>query len=327
MDGRLIKVTVSDVRQRTQRVREYLLRSADGRALPRYAPGAHIEVHIDAARMGPIVRHYSILGGVGLEDDRADTYRIAVQRSDTQRGSAHIHDHIKTGAVLHSSRPKNSFPLDHRARRTLLIAGGIGITPIFAMLRSLARRGRDFRLVYAGRSREQLAYADDVVALAGDRATFHVSDESPRPRLDLAALLDAQSDDTIVYVCGPEAMIEAAHAAGAALGWSAERIRSERFSAGPSLDDKPFEVQLRRSGQCVPVGRDATILDALARAGVELFSDCRRGECGLCAVPVFDAPDGIDHRDRYLSDDDHRSNESLCICVSRARGNRLVLDI
>jgi ferredoxin-NADP reductase len=326
VDGRLIKVTISHVRTVTPRVREYMLRSADGRPLPRSGPGDHVELHIENAVGGPIVRHYSLLGGIDLKDDPGDTYRIAVQRSDHQRGSAHIHDHFEAGTALHISRPKNNFPLDRRARRVLLIAGGIGVTPIYAMLRSLVRRGRDFRLAYAGRSRDYLPYVDEVVVLAGDRATLHFSDAST-PRLDLHQLLAAQPGGTLVYVCGPLRMIEAVHAAGNALGWQPERIRSEQFSAATSLENEPFEIALSRSGHRIRIGRDTTILDALTAAGLDLLSDCRRGECGLCAVPVANAPGGIDHRDRYLSEDEHRSNKLLCICVSRARGNALVLDI
>jgi ferredoxin-NADP reductase len=140
--GQIIDAVVHDIRELTPRVREYVLASVDGSPLPRYSPGSHIELHTTSPVSGPIVRHYSLVGGDGLTDDPADRYRIAVQREDRQRGSAHIHDSFQVGTRLRVSRPKNNFPLDLRDTRSLLIAGGIGITPIYSMLRSLVRRGR-----------------------------------------------------------------------------------------------------------------------------------------------------------------------------------------
>lgn len=326
MHGQIIDVAVHGIRELTPRVREYLLASADGTPLPRYSPGAHVELHTISPVSGPIVRHYSLVGGDGLTDDPADRYRIAVQREDRQRGSAHIHDSFVVGTRLRVSRPKNNFPLDLRDRRSLLIAGGIGVTPIYAMLRSLVRRGRPFELLYAGRTRDQLAYADAVIDLAGNAGRLHFSGDPAVDHLDVAALLSAQSDDTTVYVCGPTPMIAATHAAATALGWADGRIRSEQFTAGPALDDAPFEVELRRSGRTITVGRDTSILDALAVEGIDALSDCRRGECGLCPLPVLDGGERIDHRDRYLSDEERASGETLCICVSRVRGGTLVLD-
>ncbi|WP_260923969.1 PDR/VanB family oxidoreductase [Novosphingobium sp. 9] len=325
MQGHLIDVVVRRVRQLTPRVREYLLASVDGSALPRGAPGAHVELHTASPSTGPVVRHYSLIGGEGLADDPADTYRIAVQREDRQRGSAHIHATFEEGTRLKVSRPKNNFPLDRRDHRSLLIAGGIGVTPIYAMLRSLVRRQRPFELVYAGRTYDQLAYADEIAALAGAQGRLHFSGDPAVDHLDIPALLAAQSDDTTVYVCGPAAMIEATHAAAEALGWGASRVRSEMFTAGPAPDDAPFEVELRRTGRTVSVGRDVSILDALAAEGIDMLSDCRRGECGLCPLPVIGGGDRIDHRDRYLSDEERAACDTLCICVSRARGT-LVLD-
>jgi dimethylamine monooxygenase subunit B len=327
MRGALIDVVVDSYRELTPRIREYRLRRADGLVLPPSSPGDHIELHTTSADLGAIVRHYSIIGGQGLVDDSPNIYRIAVQRENHQRGSAHIHETFAPGTNLQISRPIRNFPLDFRDHRTLLIAGGIGITPIYAMARSLVRRGRDFQLVYVGKRAGDLAYADEVANLCGERARFHYSASSTPSRLDVAHLLANQSEATRVYVCGPASMIEAVHLAAASLGWSEDRVRSERFGAGPSPDDMPFEVQLKRSGRTIGVRRDASILDALTGAGVDLLSDCRRGECGLCAVPVCEAEGGIDHRDRYFDEAEHAKGAAMCICVSRARGSRLVLDI
>lgn len=320
MHAQLIDVMVTGIRQLAPRVREYVLGAIDGGGLPAYGPGAHIELHTASASAGTIVRHYSLVGGVGSWDDAPGTWRIAVQREDRQRGSAHIHDTFALGTVLKVSAPKNNFPLDRRDRKSLLVAGGIGITPIFAMLRSLVRRARDFEVVYAGRSSLDMVYRDDVQRLAGARARIHAGAGA----MDLRGLLAVQPEGTTVYVCGPAPMVQAAHDAARTLGWDPRRVRSELFTAGPQGDEVAFDVELRRSGCRVHVGRETTVLDALTAAGIRPLFDCRRGECGLCATAVLEADGPMQHRDTYLSDDDRASQ--MCVCVSRVQGTRLVLD-
>jgi len=317
-------VQVSGVRQLTDRVREYLLTSVDGSALPSYAAGAHVAVHTVSSQRGLIVRHYSLVGGRGLDDDARHTCRIAVQREDHARGSAHIHATFEVGTRLQIGPPTNNFALDRRDRHVLLIAGGIGITPIFSMARSLQRRGCDYRVFYAGRQAAAMAYHAELHDLAGERVRFHHSDS--QGHADIEALLRGQCEGTQVYVCGPASMIEATHAAAARIGWAPERVRSEKFSAAISGDARPFTVQLRRSGRTVQVGSDVSILDALLAEGVPVLWDCRRGECGLCPQNVLAAEGGIEHHDHYLTPEEKASNETLCICVSRARGATLVLD-
>lgn len=320
MSSHLLDVRVTAIRQLTPRVREYLLGSAGGDPLPAWQPGGHVELHTESPAGGPLVRHYSLVGGDGLQDDARDTYRIAVQREDRQRGSAHIHDSFVVGTALRVSVPLNNFPLDRRDRKSLLLAGGIGITPIFAMLRSLVRRQREFEIVYAGRSANDMAYREEVQRLAGDRAHIHAR---PEP-VDLRAVLAAQPEGTTVYVCGPAPMVQAAHDAAHALSWDPRRVRSELFASGSRGDEVAFEVELRQSGKRVHVGRDTTILDALQGAGIHPLFDCRRGECGLCATAVIEADGPIRHCDRYLSDEERASQ--MCICVSRLQGSRLVLN-
>lgn len=328
--GKYIDVVVSEVRQLTPRIREFLLTTPDrAPALP-YGPGAHLEVHTGDERSGLVIRHYSLIGGSGGSDgsagrdDPRHSYRIAVQREDHGGGSAYIHAHFEPGTRLRVAPPANNFPLDRRDRHSLLIAGGIGITPVFSMARSLARRGRDYSVAYAGREAAAMAYHDELAALAGPRARFHYSGSGAR--LDLQALLAAQPEGTTAYVCGPATMIEATHAAGAALGWAPGRVRSETFGVGRRGDERPFQVELRRSGRVVEVGADVSILDALTAAKVDVLWDCRRGECGLCPQTVIEADGPIEHRDRYLDEDERRRGDTLCICVSRIRGSRLVLD-
>jgi vanillate O-demethylase ferredoxin subunit len=326
MSNRLLTVAVSGIRQLTPRVREYLLKSAIGEPLPRYEPGAHIELYSASPATGPFIRHYSLIGGSGSWDDAANTYRIAIQRESDSRASAFIHDTLSLGTKLVVSGPKNSFYLDGSASKSLLIAGGIGITPIYAMLRSLTRRKKEFEFIYSGRTREGLAYVDDVLRLAGPNGRLHISGGSVRRRLDLGPLLAIQPAGTHVYVCGPQSMINAAATAGEELGWAPERVHTEIFIAQATGEEVPFDVELRESNLTVRVGRDTTILDALTAAGHFALSDCRRGECGLCPLPVLEADGPIDHRDRYLTEEERASGQTMCICVSRIKGTRLVLD-
>jgi len=318
-------VQVAAIRQVSDRVREYLLTTIDGSPLPTYSAGSHIAVHTVSRERGLIVRHYSLIGGNTLEDDARNTYRIAVQREDPARGSAHIHATFEIGTRLQIGPPTNNFPLDRRDQNVLLIAGGIGITPIFSMARSLQRRRCDYRAFYAGRHASSMAYHSELGGLAGERVRFHHSDSQGHP--DIEALLQSQPRGTSVYVCGPKSMIETTHAAAARLGWAPERIRSERFTAAISGDAKPFTVRLQRSGKTVQVGSDVSILDALIAEGVPVLWDCRRGECGLCPQNVVSCEGGIEHHDHYLSVEERASDKTLCICVSRARGgSTLVLD-
>lgn len=318
------QVQVSAVRQLTDRVREFLLTQVDGSPLPSYSAGSHIAVHTVSPERGLIVRHYSLVGGADLNDDARHTYRIAVQREDHARGSAHIHATFEVGTRLQIGPPTNNFPLDRRDQNVLLIAGGIGITPIFSMARSLARRRCDYRVFYAGRQAAGMAYHDELRQLAGDHVRFHTSDSQGQP--DLQGLLRSQPEGTAVYVCGPKPMIDATHAAAAAIGWAPERVRSEMFTAAISGDARPFSVHLQRSGKTVQVGSDVSILDALLAEGVPVLWDCRRGECGLCPLSVVKADGGIEHHDHYLTPEEKASDQTLCICVSRARGSTLVLD-
>ncbi len=326
LHGSTIEVEVVGLRQLTPRIREYLLASPDGARLPRHDPGAHIEVHLAGAELGAFVRHYSLIGGAGAQPDAPHLYRIAVQREERGRGSDFIHRHLERGTRLRISPPRNHFMLGRNDGRSLLIAGGIGVTPIYSMLRSLVRRGRDFELVYSGRAREAMAYHEEVLALAGARGALHLSGEHGGSHLDLRELLGRQGGDTVAYVCGPEGMVHAVQAAARELGWAPQRVRSEFFGAGHGQDDVGFEVRLRSSGRSVTVGRNTSILDALISAGVELLFDCRRGECGLCQLAVVEADGPLEHRDRYLTAEERGEGRSMCICVSRIRGRHLVLD-
>jgi dimethylamine monooxygenase subunit B len=324
----LLDVVVSEIRQPTTRIREYALVSREGRALPGWDAGAHIEVHGGDAHTGPLVRHYSLLGSTGgdlTHNDPSHCYRIAVQREGRGGGSDHLHAHLAVGSALRISAPQNQFALERHDAHALLVAGGIGVTPIHAMTRSLLRRRRSFSVFYVGRHADEMAYRAQLFALAGARLHCHATSTAGRP--DIGALLTTQPKGTRVYACGPLGLIDAIEQAAQRLGWARDRVRSERFGIGACADDRPFDVALQQSGRTLRVGAGQSILDVLIAARVDVLADCRRGECGLCAQTVLQADGPLDHRDVYLTGDDRAQGRSICICVSRMQGERLVLDL
>ena len=320
MQKNQLEVVVQSVRTLTGKVLEYTLTRADGTPLPKYEAGAHIELYLEL-KDGPVTRHYSLVGG-----SAQGNYCIAVLRSTRQRGSAWLHAHAIVGTRLMVSRPKNHFLLDRRSSKSLLIAGGIGITPVLSLLRSLVLRSRAFELLYAGHDEPNMAYLPEVRQLAGERARIHFTGLQGSQRPDLQDLLAAQPPDATVYVCGPASMIKSTYQAAAALGWAKDRVRSELFTPPPTGDEVPFVLDLKKSGLRLQVGQHTSILEAMTAAGLHPLFDCRRGECGLCPLPVLQADGPLEHRDTYLSGDEKASGQSLCICVSRVRGPRLVLD-
>lgn len=323
MSGKSIDAVVLARRALTGRIAEFCIGRADGRPLPTAESGSHIELHFGGGEQH-FVRHYSIVGPLTLRDHREPFWRIAVQREGRARGSAFIHDNFRVGTALTVSRPINAFRLTRHRTNTLLVAGGIGVTPMVAMARSLRGRSVAFSMLYAGQDRLAMAYVDELESLCGDRLTVHESSRDGIP--DLARLLSGQPADTVVYVCGPGAMIEALRGVASALGWRKERVRFEVFNAAHRPDDGDFEVQLS-SGRRVKVGAGMTILDALDHAGVDTLSSCRRGECGLCITDVAGCDGELDHRDRYFSEEERRANRQIAICCSRIRGRALALNI
>jgi len=330
-----LQVVVRAVRQLTPRIREYVLGRSDGAPLPAYEAGAHIELYFSVYGE-PVVRHYSLVGGVASQPDDPGVYRIAVQHSGRPRGSAFMHEHFALGSTLCISRPKNNFALNsfapgRQGGKTLLVAAGIGITPIVTMLRSLVHLQRDFEVLYVGRSEVEMAYLQDVqhlANLAGKKLHVHFSRQQ-NSRFDVHSLLAAQPATpvpTCVYVCGPASLVQSMRAAAAALEWEAGRVVSELFTPAPTGDETPFELHLEKSGLTLKVGQHTSILEAMAAAGLQPLFDCRRGECGVCPLPVLAFDDVLQHRDAYLSDEEKASGNTMCICVSRIRGSRLVLN-
>lgn len=289
-------------------VRRLVLEPAE--AYPAVPPGSHLDVAVRVAGLDD-VRSYSLLGAE--PDGRAVS--IAVRLDPHGRGgSASLHA-LPVGASLLVSQPLQSFPLTYGRPRYLLLAGGIGITALHGMAASLAERGVDWRLVYAGRSRKVMPFLDELGAAYGDRVEVAVSEESGR--LDVAALVERLEVGTELYVCGPIGMLDAARRAWAQTGRPRAGLRFETFGSSGRFAPEPFTVRIPRLGLETVVPEDLTMLEALERAGADLMYDCRRGECGLCEVTVLDVSGAIDHRDVFYSEAQQATGDRLCTCVSR----------
>jgi vanillate O-demethylase ferredoxin subunit len=306
-----IKATVAATRDLTPGIREFLLRP-DGVAASSYPVGSHIQIGVTIDGR-PETRSYSL---VGEADARG--YRIAVRRAPDSRGGSRYMWSLAPGARLGITLPTSLVELDWTRRHFCLIAGGIGITPILGAAQALARRNADVTLHYAVRSRGDAAYLDELQTLLGDRLIVHAGDEGQR--LDLAAAFAALPQQAMTLFCGPIRMLEGARYAWQAAGRPIIDLRYETFGSSGSLPTETFRVRLKQENVELVIPQDRSLLDVLNAAGHEVMSDCRRGECGVCALDVIDVDGEIDHRDVFFSEQQRRHSHKICTCVSRARG-------
>jgi ferredoxin-NADP reductase len=292
------------------------LADPDGDPLPPWTPGAHVDL-----LLGPdLVRQYSLCGSPS--DSR--TIKVGVLREPHSRGgSAFVHEQLSVGSRVRVRGPRNHFPLV-ASPRYLFVAGGIGITPLLPMMAEASAAGAQWSLLYGGRSRASMAFTDEL-AQYGDRVTLAPQDEVGL--LDLDAVLGTPQPDTLVYCCGPEPLLAAVEQRCAS--WPAGSLHLERFAAKPgagtSGDDHAFEVELAQTGVTLAVPADRSIFDVVQEAGVSVIGSCLEGICGTCETFVLEGEP--EHRDSVLSDEEHAANETMMICVSRCRGERLVLDL
>ena len=301
-------------------VREFEIRPERG--VRPWSVGSHLDlrVMVDGREEK---RSYSL---VGLPDAPGadEVYRIAVRRADDGRGGSRWLWSLQTGDELLIGEPNNHFEIGWNAPHTLLVAGGIGITPILGMAQLLARRGAPLRMRYAARNAAELIYADTLRDALGERLQLLRSDAGER--LDLDAEIAALPSGGQLALCGPLRLMDAAREAWQRSGRPSAGLRFETFGNSGTAQAEPFWVELPRHGLRfeVPAGRN--LLDMLEAHGVQTLSDCRRGECGLCAMDIVSVNGRVDHRDVFFSAEQKRANERLCACVSRVCGGGVVLD-
>ena len=314
-----LQVRVARVAVEAEGIRSFELLPAGGATLPPFTAGAHVEVHVP----GGAVRPYSLC------NDPAETgrYRIAVLREAASRGgSAGMHERVAEGDVLTVGAPRNLFPLVPAAASHLLLAGGIGITPLLSMAQQLHREGAAFTLHYATRSSARTAFAAELKAAAyADRVRLHHDDGAAAQRLDLPALLAVPAAGQHLYVCGPKGFLDAVLNTARAAGWPEAQLHWEVFGALPldAAGDRAFEVQIGVDGRIILVEPGTSVVHALAANGIVVPTSCEQGICGTCLTGVLDGEP--DHRDQYLTPEEQAAGDQFLPCCSRARSARLVL--
>ena len=319
MSEALLDVVVRSCQVQGGEVLVLELAAANGQALPRFAAGAHVDLHVAPG----VVRQYSLCGDPAV----ANVYRLGVLKDAQSRGgSTAVHTQLQRGSVTRISAPRNLFPLVSDARRSLLIGGGIGITPLIAMAHALHAQGEDFELHYRGRSRSRCAFVDELLAAPFAAHVFtHFSDEGADRQLDLAQVLGSPAAGTHLYTCGPAGFMDWVIDGARQQGYDAGHIHFEYFQAEVDTRGQSFEVQAVRSGKTVQVQPGQSLLQALRAEGIAVEVSCEQGVCGTCLCEVLEGEP--DHRDHYLTDEEKQSNEQIVVCCSRARSARLVLDI
>ncbi len=320
----LLTLVVEDVRMEARNVVSIDLRQADGAELPPFDAGSHVDVYLPDG----LVRQYSLCNP-SWERHR---YRVAVLRTDESRGGSMGMHRLRRGQEVRIGRPRNHFPLVDEGSHVLLLAGGIGVTPLLSMAHSLVADQRPFELHYAARTGDTVAFREELSSLAARAAprssvVFHLDDGPASQRMDIRSVLACAPPDASVYVCGPGGFIRATQQACADTGWPEKRLHFEHFTAPAPVrtDDGTFIVRVASSGALLPVGPDRTIVGVLADAGIMVPTSCEQGVCGTCMVRVLE---GIpDHRDIYLSEAERKSRAVILPCCSRALSAEIVLDI
>ncbi len=316
--GAKLRVRVESVVPVNDLITRFRFASLDGSPMPAFSGGAHVVVEMDdhgTRRLNP----YSLMSD---PEDRAG-YEISVRRDDQGRGgSLFMHRHVAVGMEMVLSYPVNLFALDSRARKHLMVAGGIGITPFLAQIAQLAHFGGKFELHYAARNPSLGAYMERLTT--AHPAQVHCYFDEQKQTIDLARILSMQPIGTHLYVCGPKGMINWVLSAAEAMGWPKPALHHEEFLApGTGL---PFEVQLAASGKTITVGSTQSLLEAMEAAGVDAPYLCRGGACGQCETIIHKCEGTLLHRDHWLTPQEHSEGRKIMPCVSRFEGQTLVID-
>lgn len=317
--GRAPQVEVSVVRKwlTAEGIAAFELAPVSGQ-LPSFQPGAHVDLHLPNS----LVRQYSLTNGPGL----TTVYRLGVKlEPDSRGGSRYMHESVRQGDTLQLSEPHNNFPLRRDAARTVLVAGGIGVTPLLSMAQTLERQQLGWELHYFAQSDDHIAFGEVLEPLSAGLVK-HLGLSPEQTAEELEKITHAYEATNHVYICGPGPMIEAARTIAAGAGWPEDAIHFEYFKNESDLHDaSAFEVLLAQRGQTLVVGAGMSLLDSLRDAGVDMPSSCEQGVCGTCMATVLEGE--LDHRDVYFNDSERAAGDKVLTCVSRAQSRRIVLDL
>ena len=302
----------------TNDIRLMKFQDVSGKRLPAYSAGAHIEFELS----GIGTRAYSLINWKSI-DGNPKIYEIAVQREDDGDGGSQEMHQIDIGTNLKATEPRNNFVLSQGSSEVLLLAGGIGVTPLISMATQLKKDYRSFQFHYSARTQNRMGFKERLEANFKPHISFHFDDIAP---LDLGKVMKEKPLGTAIYICGPKGMIDAARKAADDSGHSSELIHVELFSRPEGVsEDTAFEVEIQSSGEVFVIPPGQSIIDVLSTEGKDILYDCQRGDCGICETNVIS---GIpDHRDVVLSEADRKQGHVMQICVSRAKSARLVLDL
>uniref|UniRef100_S0DGR6 Putative vanillate O-demethylase oxidoreductase n=1 Tax=termite gut metagenome TaxID=433724 RepID=S0DGR6_9ZZZZ len=321
MSHPVLNVVVTRKREEAVDIVSFELSGEEGQALPSFTAGSHVDVHLP----GGLIRQYSLCNDPG----ETHRYVIAVLRDESGRGgSKAVHDLVHEGDRLQISVPRNQFALAQEAPHHLLLAGGIGVTPILCMAERLAASGETFDMHYCTRSRARTAFVDRIssAGFAGS-VQIHHDDNAGGSTFDLDRVLAGAPNGTHLYVCGPKGFMDAVLSAARAKEWPEDRLHYEFFAAPaePGLTGGSFQVRIASSGATIDVPSDCTVVQALAANGIEVITSCEQGVCGTCLTRVLSGEP--EHRDFYLTDEERAANDQFLPCCSRARSALLVLDL
>jgi len=318
MSDALINVAISAREEQGAGVAVFELSSVSGEALPQYSAGAHIDVHVNHE----LVRQYSLCARPSDEGK----YRIGILNDPNSRGgSRQIHADFNVGKTLSISAPRNHFPLETVAQRTILAGGGIGITPLIAMAYELQARNQDFELHYCARTRGAGAFVEELQESFPDNVVFHYDDEEKSQLLSPSVALAPCDTGTHIYVCGPSGFMDWLIAEAKDLGYPSAQVHFEYFSAEVDTSGGSFEVHCAISDVTLQVQEQQSIVKALAAVGVKVDVSCEEGVCGTCITDVLEGEP--DHRDHFLTDEEKSDNDQMALCCSRAKSARLVIDL
>ena len=314
-----LSLVVSDIKEKSARIKLFRLTAKEGGILPAFDPGSHLPIEVELSEKHTALRHYSIISS--SHDNRF--YEIAVQQEKHGGGgSNYMHEKLRIGKTVNAKSPMNEFSLSSPGKHHILIAGGIGITPIFAMLKHLSQKNESYELHYSVKTDNDLAFKEEIVKLAGNKANFYFTKENSTQgrstkkisthgsgaaeisptRLDLKSLFKEGKKSSHIYICGPVRMIDAVKDKANENNWQASHIHYESFGSSPQETDRSVEVKLQKSGKIIVIDAKETLLDGLLAENIKVPFECKRGECGMC---VTEYSEGIpEHRDVYLTKDE-----------------------
>ena len=317
MSSEVIDVVIKTREDQAEGVAVFELSRTDGSALPPFEAGAHIDVHITPE----IIRQYSLSNAPGDEQ-----YRLGILKDPQSRGGSEaIHQHFIAGKELTISAPRNHFPLEMGATKSILVGGGIGITPMLTMAYALKAAGKLFELHYCCRTRSSAGFLDELICEFSDQLYLHFDDMDDGQRFVPETVFGSSEAGSHVYVCGPSGFMDWVISSAKEQGFPSEQVHFEYFNAEVDSSGSAFEVVAAQSGQSVMVEEGQSISEALATIGIKVDMSCEQGVCGTC---ICDVVEGIpDHKDHFLTEEEREDNDQIVVCCSRAKSEKLVLDI